>query len=99
MAHGHPDLLLVIPLLDDARGAADGDALGRDVVGDGGMAADDASTQTAPAATTAPSPTRTPSSATAFAPISTLSSMMTVSPVVRGRLAGSMSGLSGWLPR
>lgn len=42
MAHWHPDFLLVIPLLDDARGAADGDALGRDVVGDGGVAADDA---------------------------------------------------------
>lgn len=42
MAHGHPDLLLLIPLLDDARGAAYGDALGRDVVGDGGVAADDA---------------------------------------------------------
>lgn len=42
MAHGHPDLLLVIPLLDDARGAADGDALGWDVVGDGGVAADNA---------------------------------------------------------
>lgn len=42
MAHGHPDLLLFIPLLDDARGAAYGDALGRDVVGDGGVAADDA---------------------------------------------------------
>lgn len=41
MAHWHPDFLLVIPLLDDARGAADGDALGRDVVGDGGVAADD----------------------------------------------------------
>lgn len=42
MAHWHPDLLLLIPLLDDARGAAYGDALGRDVVGDGGVAADDA---------------------------------------------------------
>lgn len=42
MAHGHPDLLLLIPLLDDARGAAYGDALGRDVVGDSGVAADDA---------------------------------------------------------
>lgn len=42
MIHGHPDLLLLIPLLDDARGAAYGDALGRDVVGDGGVAADDA---------------------------------------------------------
>lgn len=41
MAHWHPDLFLVIPLLDDARGAADGDALGWDVVGDGGVAADD----------------------------------------------------------
>lgn len=42
MAQWHPDLLLLIPLLDDARGAAYGDALGRDVVGDGGVAADDA---------------------------------------------------------
>lgn len=42
MAHWHPDFLLVIPLLDDARRAADGDALGWDVVGDGGVAADDA---------------------------------------------------------
>ena len=42
MAHWHPDLLLLIPLLDDARGAAYGDALWRDVVGDGGVAADDA---------------------------------------------------------
>lgn len=42
MAHWHPDLFLIIPLLDDARGAAYGDALGRDVVGDGGVAADDA---------------------------------------------------------
>lgn len=42
MAHRCPDLLLLIPLLDDARGAAYGDALGRDVVGDGGVAADDA---------------------------------------------------------
>lgn len=42
MAHWHPDLFLLIPLLDDARRAADGDALGRDVVGDGGVAADDA---------------------------------------------------------
>lgn len=42
MAHGHPDLLLFTPLLDDARGAAYGDALGRDVVGDGSVAADDA---------------------------------------------------------
>lgn len=42
MAHWHPDLLLLIPLLDDARGTAYGDALGRDVVGDGGVAADDA---------------------------------------------------------
>lgn len=42
MAHGHPDLFLLIPLLDDARGATYGDALGRDVVGDGGVAADDA---------------------------------------------------------
>lgn len=42
MAHWYPDLLLLIPLLDDARGAAYGDALGRDVVGDGGVAADDA---------------------------------------------------------
>lgn len=42
MAHWHPNLLLFVPLLDDARGAADGDALGRDVVGDGGVAADDA---------------------------------------------------------
>lgn len=42
MIHGHPDLLLLIPLLDDARGAAYSDALGRDVVGDGGVAADDA---------------------------------------------------------
>lgn len=42
MIHGHPDLLLLIPLLDDARGAAYGDAHGRDVVGDGGVAADDA---------------------------------------------------------
>lgn len=42
MIHGHPDLFLLVPLLDDARRAADGDALGRDVVGDGGVAADDA---------------------------------------------------------
>lgn len=42
MAHWHPDLLLLIPLLDDARGAAYGDALGWDVVGDCGVAADDA---------------------------------------------------------
>lgn len=42
MAHWYPDLFLLIPLLDDARRAAYGDALGRDVVGDGGMAADDA---------------------------------------------------------
>lgn len=42
MIHGHPDLLLLIPLLDDARGTAYGNALGRDVVGDGGVAADDA---------------------------------------------------------
>lgn len=42
MAHWHPDLFLIIPLLDDARGAAYGDALGRDVVSDGGVAADDA---------------------------------------------------------
>lgn len=42
MIHGHPDLFLLVPLLDDARGAADGDALGRDVVGDSGVAADDA---------------------------------------------------------
>lgn len=42
MAHWYPDLFLLIPLLDDARGAAYGDALGGDVVGDGGMAADDA---------------------------------------------------------
>lgn len=42
MAHWHPNLLLFVPLLDDARGAADGDALGRDVVSDGGVAADDA---------------------------------------------------------
>ena len=42
MVHWHPNLFLVVPLLDDARGAADGDALGRDVVGDGGVAADDA---------------------------------------------------------
>lgn len=42
MAHWHPDLLLLIPLFDDARGAAYGDALGRDVVGDSGVAADDA---------------------------------------------------------
>lgn len=42
MAHCCPDLFLLIPLLDDARGAAYGDALGRDVVGDGGVAADDA---------------------------------------------------------
>lgn len=42
MAHWHPDLLLLIPLLDDACGAAYGDALGRDVVGDSGVAADDA---------------------------------------------------------
>ncbi len=42
MAHWHPDLFLIIPLLDDARGAADGDAPRRDVVGDGGVAADNA---------------------------------------------------------
>lgn len=42
MAHRCPDLLLLIPLLDNARGAAYGDALGRDVVSDGGVAADDA---------------------------------------------------------
>ena len=42
MAHWHPDLFHLIPLLDDARGTAYGDALGRDVVGDGGVAADDA---------------------------------------------------------
>lgn len=42
MAHRCPDLLLLIPLLDNARGAAYGDALGRDIVGDGGVAADDA---------------------------------------------------------
>lgn len=42
MAHRCPDLLLLIPLLDNARGAAYGDALGRDVVGDSGVAADDA---------------------------------------------------------
>lgn len=42
MAHWHPDLLLLIPLFDDARGAAYGDALGRDVMGDSGVAADDA---------------------------------------------------------
>lgn len=42
MAHRCPDLLLLIPLLDDACGATYGDALGRDVVGDGGVAADDA---------------------------------------------------------
>lgn len=42
MAHWHPDLFLIIPLLDDARGATYGDALGRYVVGDGGVAADDA---------------------------------------------------------
>lgn len=42
MAHWHPDLFHLIPLLDDARGAAYGDALGRDVVGNGGVAADDA---------------------------------------------------------
>lgn len=41
MAHRCPDLLLLIPLLDNARGAAYGDALGRDVVSDGGVAADD----------------------------------------------------------
>lgn len=42
MAHWYPDLFHLIPLLDDARGTAYGDALGRDVVGDGGVAADDA---------------------------------------------------------
>lgn len=42
MAHWYPDLFLLIPLLDDACGAAYGDALGRDVVGDSGVAADDA---------------------------------------------------------
>lgn len=42
MDHWYPDLFLLIPLLDDARGAAYGDALGRDVVGDGGVAANDA---------------------------------------------------------
>lgn len=42
MAHWHPDLFHLIPLLDDARRAAYGDALGRDIVGDGGVAADDA---------------------------------------------------------
>ena len=42
IAHWYPDLFFLIPLLDDARRAAYGDALGRDVVGDGGMAADDA---------------------------------------------------------
>lgn len=42
MAHRCPDLLLLIPLFDDTRRAAYGDALGRDVVGDGGVAADDA---------------------------------------------------------
>lgn len=42
MAHRCPDLLLLIPLLDNARGAAYGDALGRDVVSDGSVAADDA---------------------------------------------------------
>jgi len=38
----HPCSFFLIPLLDDFRGTANGDALGRDVVGDGGMAADDA---------------------------------------------------------
>ena len=38
----HPCSLFLIPLLDDFRRAADGDALWRDVVGDGGVAADDA---------------------------------------------------------
>lgn len=42
MPRCHPCSLFLIPLLDDFRRAADGDALWRDVVGDGGMAADDA---------------------------------------------------------
>lgn len=42
MAHWYPGLLLLVPLLDDARGAAYSDALWRDVVGDGGVAADNA---------------------------------------------------------
>lgn len=37
-----PCSCFLIPLLDDARRAAYGDALGRDVVGDGGVATDDA---------------------------------------------------------
>ena len=42
MAHWYPDLRLLIPLLDDARGTAYSDALGGDVVGDSGVAADNA---------------------------------------------------------
>ena len=42
IAHWGPDFLLLVPLLDDACGTAYGDALGRDVVGDSDMAADDA---------------------------------------------------------
>lgn len=42
LAYRHPYLLFLIPSLDDFRGASDGDAFRRDVVGDSGMAADDA---------------------------------------------------------